>query len=309
MLGARKTWAIGRALNRPGVWFRAVLVLFILWTSPSLARARVLLPTSSMNNAGTGHALTLLTRAMAWQVRGHPSLAALIPGGKKKKAESAEPETTKVSAKFPTLTPLGETSASQTKSGITIAIAPVEYKLTPTYESRVRRISPGFKDSLLSPHAQGDIFVERTCIPSLKVTPDRLRFQVTVSNQMPRVFHGAGLVVQFNVDGKLVATDEKGYSELANSIIPPRSQRQFEIYGPDLNTLPEQGAITLFFYDMVTNVDSAGNVSERQNFQWDFQFTTQIKEEEMEIPPPDKIWIGPGRGVGACVVGASLAPR
>ncbi len=123
------------------------------------------------------------------------------------------------------------------------------------------------------------------------------------------MFHGAGLVVQFNVAGKLVATDPRGFSEFANSIIPPRSQQQFEILGPDLNTLPDQGALSLFFYDVVTNVDSAGNVSEKQNFQWDFQFTAQLKEQEMEIPPPDRMWIGPGRGTGVCQVGASLVQR
>ncbi len=228
---------------------------------------------------------------------------------KKNKQEQAASQITKVSARFPTLTQIGDMGASQAKSGITIAVAPVEYKLTTFYESRVQRVNPKFKEALLQAHQPNDIFVERTCIPTLKVMPDRIRFQVTVSNQMPRVFHGAGLVVQFNIAGKLVATDEKGYSELANSIIPPRSQQQFEIFGPDLNTLPEQGALSLFFYDVVTNVDNTGTVSEKQNFEWDFQFTGQIKEQEMEIPPPDRVWVGPGRGTGACMVGASLAQR
>jgi hypothetical protein len=227
----------------------------------------------------------------------------------KTKGAPPEPQSVTVSARFPTLTPIADTSASQVKGGVTIAVAPVEYKLTPVYASRVRQVSPGMKEAFLMPHQQGAVFVERTCVPELKIIPNRLRFQVTVSNQMSRVFHGAGLVAQFNVAGKLVASDEKGYSELANAIIPPRSQQQFEILGPDLNTLPDQGSLVLFFYDVVTNVDAKGEVSEKQNFQLDFQFAVQTKEQAMEIPPPDKMWISPGQRVAACVVGASLATQ
>lgn len=239
-------------------------------------------------------------------------LAAFAPqvvAQKKRKQENAVPQVTKATANLPSMTPIGDTSATQTKAGITIAVAPVQYKMEPAYESRVRRVAPGFKETLMMPHNQNDAFVERTCIPAIKIIPDRIRFQVTVSNQMSRVFHGAGIVVQFNIAGKLIATDEKGYSDVANAIIPPRSQQQFEIYGPQLNTLPQKGALSLFFYDVVTDVDAAGNVSDKQNFEWDFQFTSQVKEQEMEIPPPDRMWVGPGRDIGACVVGASLVQQ
>lgn len=257
-----------------------------------------------MRNLQFSRGITILASAIILAGFGPQALAQ-----KKKKQESTVPQVTKVTVNFPSLTTLGDTSPSQVKGGIAIAVAPVEYKLQPAYESRVRRVAPGFKESLMMAHEQNDAFVERTCIPALKVTPDRMRFQVTLSNQMPRVFHGAGLVVQFNIAGKLISTDEKGYSELANAIIPPRSQQQFEIYGPELNTLPQQGAVSLFFYDVVTDVDAAGNVSGKQNFEWDFQFTSQLKEQEMEIPPPDRMWVGPGRGIGACVVGASLTQQ
>ncbi len=109
---------------------------------------------------------------------------------KKKKQEQAVSQMTKVGAHFPTLTPLGDTSASQTKGGITIAVAPVEYNLTTAYESRVRQTNPSFKEGFILPHQPTDIFVERTCMPMLKVTPDRIRFQVTASNQIPCVSRG-----------------------------------------------------------------------------------------------------------------------
>ena len=249
------------------------------------------------------------SRAIAGAIVAITTMLSVSQLAAQKNKVQAAPQVTKVSVRFPSLNPLGDMNASQNKKGITIAVAPVEYKLAQSYESRIRRVTPSFKETLMMRHTQGDVFVERTCIPAMKITPDRIRFQVTVSNQMPRVFHGAGLVVQFNIAGKLVATDEKGYSELANAILPPRSQQQFEIYGPELNTLPEQGALSLFFYDVVTSVDAAGNVTDKQNFEWDFQFTSQLKEQEMEIPPPDRMWVGPSGGAGACVVGASLTQQ
>jgi hypothetical protein len=122
-----------------------------------------------------------------------------------------EIQTTTVSAKLPSLSLL-EGTASQSKGGVTIAIAPVQYQLQSNYASRERSIQPSFKEGILKPRGATGL-IERTCIPTMKVVPDRLRFQVTVSNQMSRVFHGAGLVMQFNVRGQLIQTDVS----LANS--------------------------------------------------------------------------------------------
>ena len=210
-------------------------------------------------------------------------------------------QTAKVRGKLPTLSPLGESSPSQTKGGITIAIAPVPYQVEPTYLSQAKNVNPSFKERLTQPDGTSGI-VERTCIPAMKVVPDRLRFQVTMNNQLSRVFHGAGMVVQFNIAGKLVPTDAKGYSDFVNSIIPPRSQQQFEIYGPELKTLPDVAPVSLSFFDVVTNVDDAGNVSAKQNFQWDFQYAVQLKEDEVEVPPVERLWIIPRRAIPACVV-------
>jgi len=118
-------------------------------------------------------------------------------------------------------------------------------------------------------------------VPS--VEPDRLRFQVRINNQMPRVFRGAGTVVQFNIDGQLKSVDQEGYQNLVQAIVPPRSQTTLEIYGPKLSNLPEEANIGLFFYDVVTNQNEAGEVTERQNFEWYYKYNSQTREDTVTV--------------------------
>jgi hypothetical protein len=219
------------------------------------------------------------------------ALMSTAAAGDKRRKEPPPQESAKVSVKLPTLALLGDTQASQDKGGLKISVAPVAYQTKTAYEYKTHRATPSFKEQLFSNHQPGSVFVERTRIPSRLVDPDRLRFTVILSNAMPRVFHGAGIVVQFNVAGKLSAVDELGYAELRNAIIPPRSEQQIEIYGPLLSSLPDHGNLGLFFYDVVTKTDNAGNVIEKQNFEWFYDYSVQLKEEEVQLDAPERIWV------------------
>jgi hypothetical protein len=214
-----------------------------------------------------------------------------ITAAAKGKKEQPPPESIKVSVKIPTLAPLGETQPLQEKGGLKISVAPVAYQVKTVYKNKDHHVFQTFKEKLLNACQPPAIFVERTRVPSQVIDPDSLRFAVVVSNQMPRVFHGAGIAVQFNVAGKLYAVDEAGYADLRNSIIPPRSEQQVEIYGPALSTLPDKANVGLFFYDVVTKTDTAGNVTEKQNFEWFYDYSVQLKEEDVELDPPERVCV------------------
>lgn len=218
------------------------------------------------------------------------------PGKKKSKSqEPAAPTTAKLTAYLPSMAPLPESQPSQDKGGLKISIAPVQYSVREDSVVSLQRATPSWKESFLLQHSQYDVFVEKTTNPILRVAPERLRFQVALSNQMPRVFHGAGIVVQFNVAGKLVAVDPAGYADLVQMILPPRSEQHLEIHGPQLTTVPSPSTVGLFFYDVVTNTDNAGNVTEKQNFEWYFSFASQLIEKEVQVPPPERLFMPPGR--------------
>jgi hypothetical protein len=219
---------------------------------------------------------------------------------KKNKKEPPAPQEIEVSAKLPTVTPLAGTNLSQEKGNVRISVGLVSYKTAIAYVSHVQRTNPKFKEAFLLPHNQTDVFVERTCTPVANVLPSRLEFLVTVDNQMDHVFRGSGMVVRYQVGGKDMAVDQSAWSELANAIIPPRGSQQVAVYGPAVNTLPANGTLGFYFDDVVTGTNPAGDVSQRQSFEWYFQLNFQDQSLQAEEPPPDRMFVGPGRPVPPC---------
>ncbi|HEU5415406.1 MAG TPA: hypothetical protein VFW31_16685 [Candidatus Angelobacter sp.] len=217
-------------------------------------------------------------------------LACAVAQGYKKKPDP-EPTTAKLTVKLPSMAPLPETQQSQDKGGLKITVAPASYNVKEESLSSLRPVNPSFKEALLMPHQQTDVFAERSFTPLLKVDPDRLIFQVHISNQMSRVFHGSGIAVQFSVTGKTVAIDPSGYGDLVNAIIPPRGEQTILVLGPRVDSIPDSSTVGLFFYDVVTNTDTAGNVTAKQNFEWYFSYRTQQVEKEVSVPPAQRLWV------------------
>lgn len=102
-------------------------------------------------------------------------------------------------------------------------------------------------------------------------------------------------MVQFNVDGKLTDVGQLNYQELLNVIVPPRSEKEVYIYGPSPATLSQNATIGVMFYDVVTGTDVAGNVTQRQNFQWVFQCKLQEVEQPVPTTTSVKKWIPVGQ--------------
>jgi len=214
-----------------------------------------------------------------------------LPAHAGKKKPDAEPTTAKLTINLPSMAPLPETQQSQDKGGLKITVAPASYNVKEESLSSLRRVNPSFKEALLMPHQQTDVFAEKTSTPVLKIDPDRLLFQVHLSNQLSRVFHGSGIAVQFSVAGKTMAIDPSGYGDLVNAIIPPRGEQTIMVVGPKIDSIPDKSTVGLFFYDVVTNTDAAGNVTAKQNFEWYFSYRTQQVEKEVSVPPPQRLWV------------------
>jgi len=215
-------------------------------------------------------------------------------GQKKKKEPKAPPQPTivKLGAAVPSLAALAETPQSQTKGGLRITVAPETYQTTEswTVETRPAKLSPWIPVIQPSPNAQ---YVEQAKTPHLTVSPDHLVFHIHINNQMSRVFRGSGIAVQFNVAGKVVNVDPSGYGDLTNVIIPPRSEQDVSIVGPAISAVPAPSTVGVFFFDAVTNMDQAGNVTEKQNFEWYFSYETQATEKEFSVPKPEQGWVVP----------------
>lgn len=191
-------------------------------------------------------------------------------------------QTREVKYGLPTITPQAETKQSQEKGGIEISVAPVSYTVDREEKYTYTPSRPSGVAAVIGPqNDQPRIYVDWIKETAVTVAPDRVTFLVKINNKLPRVFRGAGTVVQFNVGGKLQAVSQEGYEPLTNIIVPPRTEQQVEISGPLVSSLSGTNPlIGLFFYDVVTKINDAGVVTEKQNYEWYFTYTLEPKTED-----------------------------
>lgn len=189
-----------------------------------------------------------------------------------------------ISCEMPNSTPLQETKEIQTKGGIQIIVAMQPFQCTRAFKETSAPAKVTFGELVLASQThKGQRFVETTRTPYFVVKPERLKVTIKVVNQLPRVFRGAGTVVQFTVAGKTWANKQEDYAEFSNVIVPPRGEQQIEIYGPPVDMIPKQANVGLFLYDVVTKTDQAGNITEKQNFEWYYSYGRQTKEEQAPV--------------------------
>jgi hypothetical protein len=188
---------------------------------------------------------------------------------------------------YPVISPLAETKELQEKGGISISLAPGSFQCTKTVVKTMREVPPTFGETMQLTSSGGNSklyrMVEATQTPVYKVNPEKVAFRVKITNQMPRVFRGAGTVVLYNFGGKNASISSNEYAELTNILIPPRASMEVTIYGPAFQQIPEKTTLGIFLYDVVTKTDNAGNIVEKQNYEWYYAYQVQIKEEAMEV--------------------------
>jgi len=182
-----------------------------------------------------------------------------------------------MNCQYPVLSPMPETKENQTKGGVgvTVAVAPFQC-VQQARKTREPKPQSAVEKMLLNNRPAP---TQTTVTPYLQVVPDRLKVTVRVSNQLSRVFRGAGTVIQFQIAGKTWASKQEDFAEFTNVIIPPRGEQMVDLYGPPVESMPPQATIGIFLYDVVTKTDVAGNVTEKQNFEWFYNYSTQAKQE------------------------------
>lgn len=207
---------------------------------------------------------------------------------------------------YPVITPLADTKELQNKGGINISLAPNTFLCSDAVKQTSREISSSifnFEERMpLSAliNRNGGLrrgnepedykLIETTATPVYAVNPDKVAFRIKINNQMPRVFRGAGTVVLYNFGGKNTSISSQDYAELTNIIVPPRTETELTIYGPSFHGIPENTTLGIFLYDVVTKTDDAGNILEKQNFEWYYNYQTQFKDATREITK-SKRWV------------------
>jgi hypothetical protein len=215
------------------------------------------------------------------------AVSTLLLGGCVTPQDIGPAPTTQISCTIPKIEVIADkvNTETQTKGGLDITVVPALYKAVRVDKTTTRQVEAniGVQISLIGQDLKNKVYVEQVTTTSLKCQPARLEFTVKIHNQLNRVFHGQGAVVQFNVDGTLIPFNNTDYKEFSGGIVPPLNDGDLKIIGPPLDTLKDKGTITIFLYDVVTATDTAGNTTEKQNYTWDFSYTTQPVSDTAEV--------------------------
>jgi hypothetical protein len=202
----------------------------------------------------------------------------------------APPTKRTATVSVPRVAPLPQTVVTQTKRGVSMTLAPVSFQ-TLTSQACGYGFAPGAV--LVVPRgvsrATHQYLVEAR-YETLQVTPSDLSFLLTVRNQMDRVFRGAGAVVQFQVDGQVQGVEQTRYAEFLNALIPPRGEAQIRIAGPSIATALSGATLGVFLSDVVTEIDNAGNVRGRDNFEWYFSVRSETVSRRVEVTRRN-VWV------------------
>jgi hypothetical protein len=212
---------------------------------------------------------------------------------KKTPPPPAAPTVVTLTAQVPSLTPMAESEPSQVKDGLRITVEPESFQAEQAVRETAQQVPPPTKWGMTLMPAPNAVYIQHTYTPEIHVKPDKLVLHVRISNQLPRVFRGSGIAVQFNVAGKATNIDPSGYGDLVNVLIPPRGEQEVTIIGPDIASIPSPSTIGIFLYDVVTKMDQAGNITDKQNFEWYYSYQTQATQQDVSVPAPTAGWVIP----------------
>ncbi len=187
-------------------------------------------------------------------------------------AGNTEPELIPVSWRLPVWNALAETQPVQSRGGISISVAPGSY--TTDRRSKVQRTE--YRPFLAGEDTR---YFHVTEQPYVVVKPSTLQFEVVITNSLDRVFRGAGAVLSMSYNGQSVAVPQEGTAEFLNVTVIPRGRVELSITGPPLQALQDSGVVALFIYDVVTEVDDAGNPTKKDNFVWYYNLTYNVQRE------------------------------
>lgn len=190
--------------------------------------------------------------------------------------ETGPAASTTVSYNLPVLAPVDPAKQNQVTDGLHISVSPATYRAQPVSRREYRR-------TLALLVVDGQYPAQMRTTPGLTVAPRDVRFKVTISNPLPHVLRLSDTLVQFQVDGQNVDVPRSSYEGFLSGFIPPRGQKEFEIGGPDLSTVPAGKTIGLFLYDVVTQTDGAGNATKKSNFEFYYTLSFQSKTETLPV--------------------------
>lgn len=183
------------------------------------------------------------------------------PSGNDEESQAAILKTTK-----PTFEAVEGYPWEQTKENVTITIAPEPVEVTCVYQRSLKK-----KFKLIKVNDNGTDEYNITDKPvRLELSPNRLKLNLSVTNNLSHVLRFHGAVPTLNVDGKNLPIDEETKNELLRAVLTPYTNLDLTIDCIRLSALENAKTVTFAIYDVITAVDAANNPTKRTTFEWIF---------------------------------------
>ncbi len=193
---------------------------------------------------------------------------------------------------LPSISHVDINSQTKIKNKVTISVAVPKFSVE-------RVISTNYKQIDESTILLNKYTFEKEVKPYYSMNPSQLSFSVKIYNNLDHVLRLAGTIISLQADGQLLQFEKSNYNNFLNGILLPKEEKQFDIPGPSTESLPSKCTLGLFIYDVISEMDKAGNPIEKSNFQWYFDFNKKnitemdsIKTQIVKMTPEEARSIG-----------------
>jgi len=129
---------------------------------------------------------------------------------------------------------------------------------------------------------------KKTMTPYYEIPKQDLVFSIFAENHLGHILCLDRSVATLEINGKLVYWNQVRYlllSSLFSDIILPEEKSPAITISTPIDSLPSPSNIVLSIYDIVTDMDAAGNPTERLSYKWEYQYNVEkiAKQEKIEV--------------------------
>lgn len=202
------------------------------------------------------------------------------------------PQSVTVSYTMPVLSLVEAGAETQEQGSVVAKMTPPGFAADRVITTKCRQLP-----ALMVVNNQYSYEVVRT--PVFVVRPSFIEFKVKITNKLPRVLKLEGTIIKFTVNGEERTISSDGYKEFLAGVLLPNQEKEFAIQGPEWKTLSNDTVLSLSLYDMCINMDKAGVVTEKGNFEWNFRYTTEQKSSEDSVET-EEVQMTPDMATAQC---------
>ncbi len=173
---------------------------------------------------------------------------------------------------------IDNTLQTQTKGGVTITCEIIPFNINKT----VTKGNP--KAFYRNPDKPDFDVTQTTNISGIEIKPEKVMFLVTIKNNQNRVLklRDCAMVILMN-NIQYSFPDPKVRLDWENTLVMSNFSTNVTIPGPSIRELDNPKSIEVFINDIPTEIDDAGNIKKRENFDWLFSCSSEEKTEKGTI--------------------------